>query len=82
MRGSYPAGRLLGVPIRVTPAWFVALGVTAALFAFVPHNMQRLGLRIDRRNAGRDSDGLALHDQVLFLIQQCQQFTVLLKLLA
>jgi Zn-dependent protease len=33
MRGSFPAGRLLGVPIRVTPAWFVALGVTAALFA-------------------------------------------------
>jgi Zn-dependent protease len=33
MRGSYPAGRLFGVPIRVTPAWFVALGVTAALFA-------------------------------------------------
>jgi Zn-dependent protease len=33
MQGSYPAGRLFGVPIRVTPAWFVALGVTAALFA-------------------------------------------------
>src|SRR5579875_773451 len=33
MRSSFPAGRLFGVPIRVTPAWFVALAITAALFA-------------------------------------------------
>lgn len=33
MRGSFGGGRVLGIPIRVTPSWFIALAVTTGLFA-------------------------------------------------
>jgi hypothetical protein len=56
--------------------------VPLALFTFPANDVDGFGLGVDGRDAGRNPGGLAVHHQVLFLIQQRQHFAVLLKLLS
>jgi hypothetical protein len=56
--------------------------VETSLFAFAAHDLQGIGLRIDRGHTRGNTGGLALHDKILFLIEQGQHFAILLELFA